>query len=85
MWLYPSLYIGSSTDYTPILSVLVEVEGNVTATIELRTTNDDITLEYNDTVLLVFTPDESDLIESEGEYIRKNVTVYIIDNDRKLL
>ena len=55
------------------------------AMIELSTRNDAVTLEYNDTVFLLFTPDdESDPInESEGEFIRDNVTVYIIDNDRK--
>ena len=67
----------------------VEVEGDAEAMIELRTRNDDITLEYDDTVILVFTPGpaEDDLIEfyeGEGEYIRDNVTVYIIDNDSKL-
>ena len=63
----------------------VEVEGNDVAIIELRTRNDDITLEYDDSVLLCFTPDEDDLIEfyeEEGEYIRNRVTVHIIDNDR---
>ena len=64
----------------------VEVEGSDEAMIELRTRNDDITLEYDDTVILVFTPDEDDLIEfyeEEGEYIRDSVVVHIIDNDRK--
>ena len=63
----------------------VEVEVNDTTMIALRTRNDDITLEYDDSVLLLFTPDEDDLIEfyeEEGEYIRDNVTVHITDNDR---
>ena len=54
--------------------------------IELRTRNDDIALEYDDTVLLIFTPDEDDLVdmyEEEGEYIRDCVVVHIVDNDRK--
>ena len=75
-----------STDFFNILPVMVEVEGSAEAMIELRTRNDDITLEYDDTVILVFTPDEDDLIEfyeSEGEYIRDSVVVQIIDNDRK--
>ena len=56
------------------------------AMIELCTRNDNITLEYNDTVLLLFTPEESDLImlyESYGEYIRESMNVHIVDNDRK--
>ena len=63
----------------------IEVEGNNKAMIELRTRNDNITLEYEDAVRLLFTPDEDDLIESyesEGEYIRDIVTVYIDDSDR---
>ena len=63
----------------------IEVEGSDEVMIELHTRNDDITLEYNDSVLLIFTPNGDDLIEfyeSEGEYIRDNVIVHIIDNDR---
>ena len=66
----------------------VEVEGNIEAQIELSTINDAISLEYNDTLLLLFSPEESDLIEfyeGEGEYIRENVTVHIIDSDSKQL
>ena len=62
------------------------VEGFDVAHIELRTRNDAVTLEYDDTVILVFSPDVSDLIEfyeSEGEYIRDNVVIHILDNDRK--
>ena len=54
--------------------------------IELRTKNDAVTLEYDDTVILSFSPNGSDLIEfyeSEGEYIRDNVVVHILDSDRK--
>ena len=54
--------------------------------IELRTRNDDITLEYDDSVILVFIPDEDDLIEiyeGEGEYIRATAVVNIVDNDRE--
>ena len=64
----------------------VDIEGNVGERIELQTRNDDITLEYEDTVILIFSPHESDLIEfyeSEGEYIRESMTVYINDKDRK--
>ena len=64
----------------------IEVEGDNEAVIELSTRNDNITLEYNDTVLLLFTPEESGLIEyyeSRGEYIRESMSVHIVDDDRK--
>ena len=64
----------------------IELQSDPVAKIELCTRNDAVTLEYDDTVLLLFSPDESDLIqiyEDEGEYIRDIVTVHIIDNDRK--
>ena len=53
---------------------------------EVRTRNDDITLEYNDIIILEFTPDDPSLIEfyeEEGQYIRDTVNVNIIDNDSK--
>ena len=56
------------------------------AEICLFTSNDVLTLEYNDTVLLRFAPDNPLLIagiENAGEYIRDTATVYIIDNDSK--
>ena len=62
------------------------VEGFDVAQIELRTRNDIVTLEYDDTVILFFSPDESNLIEfyeSEGEYIRDHVAVNIVDSDRE--
>ena len=54
--------------------------------IRLFTSNDQITLEYDDRVLLVFTPDNPGLIsgvEGIGEYIRDTAIVNIIDNDSK--
>ena len=54
--------------------------------IRLFTSNDQITLEYDDRVQLVFTPDNPALIpglEDEGEYIRNTAIVNIIDNDSK--
>ena len=54
--------------------------------IRLFTANDEITLEYDDRVLLQFTPDNPGLIpglEAMGEYIRSSGTVHIIDNDCK--
>ena len=52
----------------------------------LFTTDDDITLEYDDTVLLTFSPfnDIIPAVESAGEFLRDRATVNIIDNDRKL-
>ena len=64
----------------------IEVEGNVEAMVELITKNDALSLEYSDTIILLFSPEETDLIEfyeSEGEYIRNIVTVHIIENDSK--
>ena len=56
------------------------------AEIHLFVFNDEITLEYDDRVLLRFTPDNPALIpglEANGEYIRDTATVCIIDNDCK--
>ena len=55
--------------------------------VTLLTVDDDMTLEYDDTVILTFTPDDPDLIsslETAGEYIRDTATINIIDNDCKL-
>lgn len=54
--------------------------------IRLFTTNDEITLEYEDSVILTFTPEIPGLIvglENEGVFIRDTAIVNIIDNDRK--
>ena len=51
-------------------------------------TRDNISLEYDDTVILTFTPDDPSLIsslETAGEYIRDTATINIIDNDCKLI
>ena len=56
------------------------------ADIRLFTTNDDTTLEYNDYVILTFTPGNPaaiDGLESAGEFVRGSAIVNIIDNDRK--
>ena len=57
------------------------------ADIRLFSNDDLVTLEYNDAVILTFTPDDPDLISTlgaAGQYIRNNATVKIIDDDRKL-
>ena len=56
------------------------------ADIRLFTTNDDNTLEYDDYVIMTFTPTISSFItglEGEEEYVRTSAIVHIIDNDRK--
>ena len=59
---------------------------NNEADVRLFTTNDQITLEYDDYVILTFTPANPAVItglEGEGEYVRTSAIVNIIDNDRK--
>ena len=59
--------------------------------IQLFTRNDDITLEYDDTVNLRFIPSAGltipggllEQLDAAGEYIRDLAIVDIIDNDRK--
>ena len=50
--------------------------------IRLFTRNDQITLEYDDRVQLVFTPNDPG-VEGVGEYIRDTAIVNIIDNDSR--
>ena len=74
-------YVGSS-DFEPLMPI--SVMNN--AQIRIFTTNDVITLEYDDSIILVFTPDNPALIpglEASGEYIRDTATVNIIDDDSK--
>ena len=54
--------------------------------IYLFVVNDDLTLETDDRVQLIFTPTNTDIIhslESAGEYVRDSAIVNIIDNDCK--
>ena len=70
-----------NTDFYRLLPVSVSRDG---AEIRLFTAKDVITLEYNDRILLTYTPSNPDLIpgvEAEGEYIRDTAIVRIIDND----
>ena len=58
-----------------------------TTEIQFFTQEDEIALEYEDRVLLIFTPYISNLesvVEGYGEYIRDTATINIIDDDRKL-
>ena len=71
------------SDFEEVIPVNV---GNSAAEINMFIPSDQITLEYNDTVILRFTSTIPDLItglESEGEYIRSSVMVHIIDHDSK--
>ena len=50
-------------------------------------TNNDVTLEYNDQFALVYNPRDPNIIpviEIAGQFVRDNVTVTKVDNDRKL-
>ena len=56
------------------------------AEIRLFIANDEVTLEYEDRVLLNFDPTAADLItglEAVGEYVRNTAIVNIIDSDCK--
>ena len=56
------------------------------AEIRLFIANDEVTLEYEDRVLLNFHPTAADLIpglEAVGEYVRNTAIVNIIDNNCK--
>ena len=56
------------------------------ADIHLFINNDETTLEYDDSVILIFTPFDPALItalEAEGEYIRDSATVNIIDDNSR--
>ena len=71
-----------ASDFEPILPISVLSS----ADIQLFTLSDRVALEYDDRILLRFTPSLSNLIpglESIGEYLRDTATVHIIDTDRK--
>ena len=67
-------------EFSPILT-----HGN--SEISLLTVDDGITLEYDDSVILTYTPQTTnltDLIASAGEFVRDNATLIITDNDSEL-
>ena len=75
------VYIGDS-DFESLQPIAV----SNSADIRFSAVDDDITLESNDRVNLIFTPEVPDLtdgLEGVGEYIRDTAVVNIIDNDRK--
>ena len=66
--------------------MLTAIEFENEAEIRIFISNDEITLEYDDRVILTFTPGNPALIpglEDEGEYVRDTATVNIIDNDSR--
>ena len=63
----------------------IEVTDGMTH-MHLYTYDDQIALEYDDSVILTYIPDNDALIpglEGLGEYIRDTATVNIIDNNSK--
>ena len=75
------LPIGDS-DFVNIQPITFTNEANI----RLFTTNDATTLEYDDYVILTFTPANPATItglEGAGEFVRTFAIVNIIDNDRK--
>ena len=71
---------------TTDFEMFVSIEVINSAEIRLFTTNDEVTLEYYDRVLLKFTPNDPALIpglKGYGEYIRDTATVNVIDSDCK--
>ena len=76
------IFILGQSDFESLMPISFVNE----AEIRLFISNDEITLEYDDRVILSFTPDNPALIpglEAEGEYVRDTVTVQIIDSDSK--
>lgn len=54
--------------------------------IQFFTTNDEVTLEYDDNVILAYVSDIMDFVEQVegiGEFVRNTTIVNIIDNDSK--
>ena len=83
-----SCCIGSSDfeELTPI--IFINNNDSPSTDIYLFTVNDEATLEYEDRVLLRFTPAQANLIPelaNHFEYIRDTAVVNIIDDDRKCL
>ena len=80
------IFVSLPTDANDFERLLPIRVSNTSASIRLFTASDDISLEYDDRVRLVFTPDNPALIngvEGLGQYIRTTATVRIIDIDGK--
>ena len=71
------LFLGSS-DFEPLIPIVFVNNTEV----YISTISDRRTLEYNENILLTFTPDDPALIPV-GQYIRDTAIVNIIDDDSK--
>ena len=74
------IFISGQSDFESLMPIRFVSETEI----RLFTSNDETTLEYNDSVILTFTPDNPAFIpglEAQGDYVRDTATVYIIDND----
>ena len=72
-------------DYLTFSNITVQ---DIADNIILQTRDDEITLEYDDRISLVFAPAPSlatlpQLLEAQGEYLRDTTTVTILDDDSK--
>ena len=79
------LFIGKS-DFVQLTTIIYNSGSSDNEKIRLFTSNDEITLEYEDRIQLVFTPNDPALIpgvEGVGEYIRDTAIVNIIDYDSR--
>ena len=82
--IYVTLYVGT----TDFVTFSVTTVADNRATIPLLATNDGITLEYNDSVVMTFSPSIASRIQfplDAGEFLRNTATVNIIDMDCKRL
>ena len=82
------LYLYMISPYTASsdFESLVPISFTNKTEIHLIIRNDETTLEYDDSVILTFTPDNPAYIswlEADGEYVRATATVNIIDDDCK--
>ena len=76
------LFISGQSDFESLMPISFVNETEI----RLFTSNDETTLEYDDSVILTFTPDNPAFItglEAQGEYIRDTATVQITDDDSK--
>lgn len=79
---FPNLYLTEGSDYT-----FVEVStNNLPAEWQVNVEDDDIALEFRDELQLVYIPRGPNLIpdfESDNQFVRSTVRIYIEDNDSK--
>ena len=79
---YLEISILASQDYQHFRQVTTSESGATSVT--FVTWDDEVTLEYDESVSLIFTPENQlllDDIEAAGEFVRHTATVNIIDTD----